>query len=73
MCRTYTTVRRYLENEFPKLKGNGHSSAWFFAAVCTCIKYRDGQTLEEVVQKARREHWKDSEINRVIDNARDRV
>lgn len=73
MCRDYTTVKRYLETSFPKVKGNGHSSAWFFAAVCTCIKYKDGQTLDEVCNKARREHWKDSEIRHVLDSARRRA
>lgn len=73
MCRDYTTVKRYLETPFPKVKGNGHSSAWFFAAVCTCIKYKDGQTLDEVCDKARREHWKDSEIRHVLDSARRRT
>lgn len=73
MCREYTTVKRYLETPFPKVKGNGHSSAWFFAAVCKCIKYKDGQTLDEVCDKARREHWKDSEIRHVLDSARRRA
>lgn len=73
MCKEYTTVKRYLDTPFPMVKGNGHSSAWFFAAVCTCIKYKDGQTLDEVCNKARREHWKESEIRHVLSSARSRI
>lgn len=72
MCKTYTTVKRYLDTPFPKVKGNGHSSAWLFAAVCTCIKYSDSQTLEEVLMKTRREHWRESEINHLLEGARNR-
>lgn len=72
MCKTYTTVKRYLDTPFPKVKGNGVSSAWLFAAVCTCIKYCDSQTLDEVLMKARREHWRESELNHLLEGARNR-
>lgn len=69
MCRDYKVVKRYLETKFPKVKGNGVSSAWLFAAVCTCLKFRDKKTLDEVLDKAKLEHWTEHELDRVVKNA----
>lgn len=73
LCKKYSTVKRYLDTPFRKIRGNGVSSSWLFAAVCTCIKYRDQETLNEVLWKARREHWKESEIRHVMDSAMTRL
>lgn len=72
MCREYKAVKRYLETRFPKIKGNGVSSAWLFAAVCTCLKFRDKMTLDEVLEKAKLEHWTEHELDRVVKNASSR-
>lgn len=69
MCRDYKNVKRYLDTPFPKVKGNGVSSAWLFAAVCTCLKFRDKKTLDEVLDKAKLEHWTEHELDRVVKNA----
>lgn len=69
MCRDYKVVKRYLETKFPKVKGNGVSSSWLFAAVCTCLKFRDKKTLDEVLDKAKLEHWTEQELDRVVKNA----
>lgn len=73
VCKKYSTVKRYLDNPFLKVRGNGVSSTWLFAAVCTCLKFKDQVTLDEVLWKARREHWKESEINHVLSSARTRL
>lgn len=73
LCKKYSTVKRYLDTPFRKIRGNGVSSSWLFAAVCTCLKYRDQETLNEVLWKARREHWKESEIRHVMDSAMTRL
>jgi hypothetical protein len=69
MCHDYKVVKRYLETKFPKVKGNGVSSSWLFAAVCTCLKFRDKKTLDEVLDKAKLEHWTEHELDRVVKNA----
>jgi hypothetical protein len=73
MCREYKTVKRYLETPFLKVRGNGNSATWFYAAICTCIQYRDNKTLEEVKDKARREKWTEHEIEHTLSNARSAV
>lgn len=73
MCREYKTVKRYLETPFLKVRGNGNSASWFYAALCCCLQYNDNKTLEEVKDKARREKWTDREIEHTLSNARSAV
>lgn len=73
MCRDYKNVKRYLETPFPKVRGNGNSASWFYAALCTCIEYNDNKTLQEVKDKAKREKWTQHEIDHTEQNARDAV
>ena len=68
MCKTYNTVARYLNTPFPKTSGNGVSSKWLFCAVKTCQKYNDYDTLNEVLDKARQEHWTEQELSRIANN-----
>lgn len=73
MCREYKTVKRYLETPFLKVRGNGNSASWFYAALCCCLQYNDNKTLEEVKDKARREKWTEREIEHTLSNARSAV
>lgn len=73
MCKTYTTVKRYLDTPFPRVRGNGNSSTWLFAAVCTCLKYKDNVSLNEVIEKAKREKWTDKELSRTIESAKSKI
>ena len=73
MCREYKTVKRYIETPFLKVRGNGNSASWFYAALCCCIQYNDNKTLEEVKDKARREKWTEREIEHTLSNARSAV
>lgn len=73
MCREYKTVKRYLETPFLKVRGNGNSATWFYAALCCCLQYNDNKTLEEVKDKARREKWTEREIEHTLSNARSAV
>jgi hypothetical protein len=73
MCREYKNVKRYLTTPFTKIRGNGNSATWFYAALCTCIQFNDNQTLEEVKEKARRERWSQHEIDHTEANARHAV
>lgn len=68
MCRLYEVVTRYLQTPFPKMTGNGHSSAWLYAAIACCMKYNDMTTLEQIKAKAFREHWTMKELDRITDS-----
>lgn len=67
MCINYTTVKKYLETPYPYINGNGTSDNDLFKALRTCIKYDDNQTLQDVIYKAKSEHWTDCEIERKIE------
>lgn len=62
MCENWDIVKRYLDTPFPKLTGNINSSKWLYAAIKTCQKYSDDMTLDKVLNKARREHWSEQEL-----------
>lgn len=66
LCKNYSTVTYYLNKSFPNKTGNGDSSISLFKAVLTCMKYKDQQTLQEVLAKARRESWSEKEIDHII-------
>lgn len=67
-CLQYDDIQHYLNTPYPKLKGNGDSSISLFKALRCCIKYHDAQTMECVLNKARNEHWTEHDLNRMMDN-----
>lgn len=62
MCANWDIITRYLNTPFMKMSGNINSSKWLYAAIKTCQKYKDDQTLQKVLDKARREHWSEAEL-----------
>lgn len=66
MCKNYDVIRHYLDTPYLKKTGNGDSSISLFKAILCCLKYSDIETLEEVLDKARSEHWKETELNHKI-------
>lgn len=61
-CSEWNVVKRYLETPFPHMTGNGNSSSWLYAALQTCMKYGDNDTLDKVLNKARSENWTEREL-----------
>lgn len=72
MCLGYDVIQHYLNTNYPKLKGNGDSSISLFKAIRCCIKYNDKVTLKKVINKAVVERWTTKEIERMIENIRNR-
>lgn len=72
LCAGYDVVKYYLEKSFPLKTGNGDSSISLFRAVRTCIKYKDNQTLQEVLNKARKENWSEKELSRLLKNVQEK-
>ena len=72
MCLGYDVIQHYLNTSYPKLTGNGDSSISLFKAIRCCIKYNDKVTLKNVINKAVLEHWTMKEIERMIDNIRNK-
>lgn len=62
ICESWDVIQRYLNTPFIKMSGNVNSSKWLYAAIKTCQKYKDDQTLQKVLDKARREHWSEAEL-----------
>lgn len=62
-CSQWEVVKRYLETPFPYQNGNGNSSTWLYAAIQTCLKYKDDRTLNDVLAKARNEGWTERELD----------
>lgn len=71
-CLQYDDIQHYLNTPYPKLKGNGDSSISLFKALRCCIKYHDAQTMECVLNKARNEHWTEHDLNRMMDNIKEK-
>ena len=71
-CLNYDDVKFFLNTPFPKIKGNGNSSSSLFKALRCCIKYHDEQTKDEVLNKARNEHWTEHDLNRMMDNIKEK-
>lgn len=71
-CLQYDDIQHYLNTPYPKLKGNGDSSISLFKALRCCIKYHDAQTMECVLNKARNEHWTEHDLNRMMDNIKNK-
>lgn len=63
-------VDYYLSTPFPMMTGNGDSASSLYTAICVCLANGDDDTLEEVLDKARSEHWSETELNRSLKNAR---
>lgn len=72
LCRHYDVIVHYLNTSYPLLKGNGDSSISLFKAIRCCLKYGDNRTLYEVLEKARREHWSEKELERIQTQVRDK-
>ena len=72
LCQNYDVIRHYLNTNYPKLKGNGDSSISLFKAIRCCIKYNDNDTLRLVINKSVRERWTMKEIQRMIENIKDK-
>lgn len=68
-CRHYDKIEHYLNTPYRKMTGNGDSDSSLFNAILCCVKYKDNQTLDLVLDKARDEHWSEREIQRKISNA----
>lgn len=68
-CRHYDVIEHYLNTAYTKITGNGDSDSSLFRAVLCCKKYDDVQTLNEVLNKARRERWSEKELQQKIKNA----
>jgi hypothetical protein len=73
MCINYDVIKHYLNTPYLKMTGNGDSSISLFKAILCCIKYKDNDTLQEVLTKARNEHWSETELNHKIEDAKKRV
>lgn len=61
-CSKWNVITRYLDTAFPYMSGNGNSSKWLYAALKTCQKFDDENTMQQVINKAKREGWTDKEI-----------
>ena len=66
-CSKFESVKYYLETPFPLMSGNGDSSISLFRAIKVCQKYKDDRTLNEVLNKARREGWSEREITNKLE------
>lgn len=73
MCLNYDVIKHYLNTTYLKMNGNGDSSISLFKAILCCLKYRDNDTLQIVLNKARNEHWSETELNHKIDDAKKRI
>ena len=67
-CEKIDYVCEYLETPFLKKSGNGKSNSLLYASIKACQKYRDEETLEKVLNKARREMWSEKELNRKLED-----
>ena len=72
ICQNYDVIRHYLRTSYPKLTGNGDSSISLFKAIRCCVKYNDKLTLKKVISKAGKERWTTKEIERMIENIKDK-
>ena len=66
ICAQWPDVQHYLLTPYLKITGNGDSDSSLFKALRLCIKYNDQATLQDVILKAKSEHWTDEQINRKI-------
>lgn len=62
-------VRHYLDTPYAKMCGNGDSDISLYRAICVCLAANDDATLDEVKNKALREKWTRSQIDRKIREA----
>lgn len=71
-CFEYEPVKYFLNKSFPNVTGNGDSASSLFKALRCCLKYNDEQTRDLILNKARLEHWTETELNRMIKNIEDK-
>jgi hypothetical protein len=64
-------VVHYLETPYRKLTGNGDSDSSLYRAIVICLACHDEGTLEEVLNKARMEHWTENELQAKLRSARE--
>ena len=67
-CEKIDYVREYLETPFLKMRGNGKSDSLLYASIKACQKYKDNETLDKVLAKARSEKWSEKELNRKLES-----
>jgi len=67
-CEKIDYVREYLETPFLKMRGNGKSDSLLYASIKACQKYKDDETLDKVLNKARSERWTERELNRKLED-----
>ncbi len=67
-CEKLDYVREYLETPFLKMSGNGKSDSLLYASIKACQKYKDNETLDRVLNKARSERWSERELNRKLED-----
>ncbi len=67
-CEKIDYVREYLETPFLKMSGNGKSDSLLYASIKACQKYKDNETLDRVLNKARSERWSERELNRKLED-----
>ena len=72
LCRDYGAVKHYLNTSYPNIKGNGDSDVSLFNALRICMKYDDKETLNDVIYKAKLEHWTTSQIEHKMDDIRNK-
>ena len=66
----FLAVTRYLSNVY-RPKGNGGASQnGLLSAISVCKRYRDEETLDKVLEKARTEGWTERELNHKLEDAR---
>ena len=56
-------VKFYLQTSFLKECGNGNSDSSFFTALCVAHAAGDKQTIQKIIDKAKREGWTNTQIN----------
>lgn len=56
-------VKYYLNTSFLKETGNGDSDSSFFTALCVAHTAGDKQTIQKIIDKAKREGWSNTQIN----------
>lgn len=67
-CEKIDYVREYLDTPFPNISGNGKSDSLLYASIQACKRYKDNETLQKVLDKARSERWSERELERKLED-----
>lgn len=62
-CENHPKVKYYLQTSFTKESGNGDSDSSFYTALCVAHTAGDKQTIQKIIDKAKREGWTTTQIN----------